>query len=505
MQNRKEDFNVFMKTTKEKTRDRRYRHQRTAGIFEYGVLFFLSTLIFAFIFTFFNLYHTDADSARYMLSALVQSQAAIVAIVVSLTLIAVQLTASAYSPRVIRIFRDNFDMWLLLGLYGGSIFYGLLVLKMIRGEDLSQIPLFCIPLETHISYAFFLGFFSIVMLFLYMRNIINLLNPANIINRLRTEITKDNLLNSKEDPIQPILDIVHGSIMKYDIETTRVGLKAVTQQIIKVSDSNGEGKITEHFCKHLERASRLAISKEDEDSTVEVIKCLAKFGKSTAEKKLKDAISQVTETLGGVGGDAVKKGLEFATSEALNYLGKVGSAAAKNKLEDVAKQAAGIIGFVGKKSAEKGFEDATSAARSLRDVGIAAAENKLEEATSEAAKSLNGVGIAAAENKLEDAAGEAARSLGVVGKSAVEKGLKLATRSAALSLVYVGIAAVGNKLEEVTSLLSELLAELTISSEEIVKTAIRENKSTLKEQDSESFQKFMKLYEQELEKPRAKK
>ena len=51
---------------------------------------------------------TIADnSARYLLSALVQSLAAIIAIVVTMTLVAVQLTASAYSPRVIDIFKND--------------------------------------------------------------------------------------------------------------------------------------------------------------------------------------------------------------------------------------------------------------------------------------------------------------------------------------------------------------------------------------------------------------
>jgi uncharacterized membrane protein len=74
----------------------------------------LVTLVVAIFFKLFDLFQTDANSARYMLSAMVQAQAAIVAIVVTLTLVAVQLTASAYSPRVIRIFRDNPDIWILL-------------------------------------------------------------------------------------------------------------------------------------------------------------------------------------------------------------------------------------------------------------------------------------------------------------------------------------------------------------------------------------------------------
>ena len=46
----------------------------------------------------------DTDSARNMISALVQSEAAIMAIVVSLSLVAVQLAASVYSIRIIKIF-----------------------------------------------------------------------------------------------------------------------------------------------------------------------------------------------------------------------------------------------------------------------------------------------------------------------------------------------------------------------------------------------------------------
>ena len=115
----------FVRAIKGKARDWKSRHLWIVHAFRYYFLFSLVTLVLAFIFALFNLIHTNANSARYMLSALVQSQVAIVAIVVSLTLIAVQLTASASSPRVIRIFRDNPDMWILLGFYGFSIFYGL--------------------------------------------------------------------------------------------------------------------------------------------------------------------------------------------------------------------------------------------------------------------------------------------------------------------------------------------------------------------------------------------
>ena len=110
-----------------------FRHPWIARPCRYFALLVVVLGACYYAFNYFNLYHTDADSARYLLSAMVQAQAAIIAIVITLTLIAVQLTASAYSPRVIRVFRNNPDMWLLLGFYGFSMLYGLVVLKMVVG------------------------------------------------------------------------------------------------------------------------------------------------------------------------------------------------------------------------------------------------------------------------------------------------------------------------------------------------------------------------------------
>jgi uncharacterized membrane protein len=141
------------------------RHLWIARLFVYFTCLAVVLLICFSLFRYFNLFHTDVTSARYMLSALVQSQAAIVAIVITLTLIAVQLTASAYSPRVIRIFRNNPDMWILLGCYGLSIFYGFIVLKLVESAEggvVSQSAIWSfsfvsISFEFCVSLAYWLG------------------------------------------------------------------------------------------------------------------------------------------------------------------------------------------------------------------------------------------------------------------------------------------------------------------------------------------------------------
>ncbi len=407
MRDEKKDLKGFVKTFKKKVHDWRVRHPRATRILEYFGLLLLFSLAFYLNFTHFKLFHTDAESARYMLSALVQSQAAIVAIVISLTLIAVQLTASAYSPRVIDIFKKNLDMWILLGFYGFSIFYGLFLLKLVEGAEgelVSQSAIralgrFSISFEFCVSLAYWLGAFTFVVLIAYMWNIMGLLKPESIINQLTIEITKDKiidteedkLINPEKDPAQPLMDMIRGSIMKYDFLTARTGLRAFINRGIKIINSKNEKVISRWFCGHLEHVGKLAVSKFDEESTLEV--------------------------------------------------------------------SVGLF-FWGKKSVEKGLEDATS----------------------EAAKSLEGIGRAGA-----------------------EKDFKYAIISVTSHLIIVGIIALEKRQRNATKQAARSLAELTILSEGIVKITIRNRDLELEEQDRDSFQKFIKIYEQELEKLQAGK
>jgi hypothetical protein len=384
-----------------------------------------------------------------MLSAVVQTQSAIIAIVITLTLIAVQLTASAYSPRVVDIFKKNPDMWILLSCYGVSIFYGFIVLKLVKeteGGAVSQSVIWSlgpisISFEFFVSLAYWLGAFTFVALFPYMWYIISLLKSENIINRLANEITKDKILEYIKlaktsggvekrlvaDPIQPIVDIIHGSIMKYDLETTRVGLKAVTDQVIKILviksiGQDDEREILKRFCNYLRRISKLAISREDIASTAEVIENFEIFGRSTAKNGLETATLQVTESLEAVGCIAAENGLEAA-------------------------QVTGSLEAVGRTAAENGLEAATlQAAKSLEAVGRTAAENGLGTGARVAVMSLGKIRETAAEKGLEKVTGQVAWSLGVVGRASAENGFETAAMEAVLHLGVVGMAAVREKL-----------------------------------------------------------
>ncbi|RLI82511.1 hypothetical protein DRP07_05100, partial [Archaeoglobales archaeon] len=198
-----------------------------------GVVVILIALFFYYNNFFYNF---SAENERYILSALVQSEAAILAIVISASLIAMQLAASFYTPRVIEIFKsfkENPDLYALIFLYIITMGHTLLVLKSIdeSGGELTE------KLKISTIFSFSLGISCFSALIPYVTRLISLLKPSTIINVLSSRITEFKVVegykNVKEgdvisdDPFQPIVDIILGAMKKYDHETTKNGLKAI--------------------------------------------------------------------------------------------------------------------------------------------------------------------------------------------------------------------------------------------------------------------------------------
>nr|QNO46921.1 hypothetical protein GBMLOPDG_00017 [Methanosarcinales archaeon ANME-2c ERB4] len=479
-------------------------------IFMYGIIVFIA-FIFMRILIHFNLFYIESDSAKYLLSALVQSEAAIIGIVITLTFITVQLIFS-YAPQAVGVaLKKNYDMWILLFFYGLSISYGLFVLRMIPNKwngSLDQLDFLTlwgshVSLEYRICFAYCLGVSAFVAIAPYILNTVDFLKPANIIKILSRDITEYKILRHiksmkehkenrtipvKEDPFQPIMGIINGSVMKSDTTMLRCGLETVINKAVDIIDlykySDNED-IPMYFCDHLERAGKYVLQAEDDESAIEIIGCLKNIGilaikmpsdkavktsaqyiemlgSFAAEKKLRfvtcdavesleaigefavqnrleDAASQVTDSIGTVGMYAAENKIGVAAQYAAKYLGRVGMCAAENELKYAALKAAESLGVVGTYAAENELKYAASkAAESLGDVGKAAAEKGLEDATDQAARSLGDVGKTAERNGLEKAVGQALESLGQVGKIAAENGLRGAAASAAMDLVFFG-------------------------------------------------------------------
>jgi uncharacterized membrane protein len=85
-----------------------------------------------------RLFGAGAGGARSMLSAIASSMITVAGVVFSITLATLALTASQYSPRVIRTFMDDRPTQSVLGVFLGVFAYCLLVLRSIRSEDTGE-------------------------------------------------------------------------------------------------------------------------------------------------------------------------------------------------------------------------------------------------------------------------------------------------------------------------------------------------------------------------------
>lgn len=427
---------------------------------------------------------TDVESARAFLGALITSEASILAIVVSLSLVAVQLAAQSYSARVIDVFKKTPDLWILMGIYGIAMFWGLGVLKMIESAD-SQLcakEYICNSnLEGYITGAYYLGIFAFVALVPYFWKTYELLKHSTMINMLAGGITKDNILKSidkksekfAEDPIQPIVDIVIGSIIKYDYETVRLGLKEIGEHISRllkneILTEDDATKISKRVLFHFDNIERLALSKES-GFTWEVLTNLKKIINTYAERNL-DVVWEMIFHFGELGIKAAKKNLDDETCWIAIDLGYIGEVAAKNNLPKASLQTVRHLGVLGKEATEKELLEAASfAASSLYKVGTAGAhlegvakesieslelilkacpiDKKHEGVIRNIIESIRMIGIALAENNLDYIIFDTIEFLSKMGKKASEINLDVAASETSKSLQLIARASPNHQLK----------------------------------------------------------
>lgn len=250
-----------------------------------------------------------------------------------------------------------------MGIYGIAIFYGLGVLKMIEKANPTVNSMS--NLEEHIAFSYYLGVFAFVALVPYMWKTLDLLKPSTIINMLAEEITKENILSVRfeesgdKDPIQPIVDIVRGSMMKYDYETSRDGIMTIskrTKDMIKDDTFKDRENALNHIFFHFISIGNLAASKEDDGTAREVIASLCENGLM-----------------------AMKHRLPYSTLKALDGIKKVGMAGATKKLRSTTHKSVEAWGEILKSSAAaQEFIIGAVALEGLNSIKKLAEEQKFE-------------------------------------------------------------------------------------------------------------------------------
>lgn len=432
--------------------------------------FYIVILCFSLIFNYFIPIHTNVDSARYMLSALIQSEAAILAIVFTLSLVSVQLAAQSYSPRVIDTFKNSPDLQIIVSIYIGAIIYGLSLLRLLKGANqLNNSANF----ENHVLSAYTLGIFVFIALIPYIWNTLNLLKISTIFDNLSEAITKDNIIsavkeenkqNYGNDPIQPIIDILLVSIMRYDYDTLRIGLDNIEKRLNNIFQTHitdeEEQKISNHIFTKIARIGKLTAIRDDEDSTLEILNNLAKIGATTIRNKQKSATKNVFSSLEIVGKAAAIQKLEDATCKSIIYFFNLGRGAVEQDNKTASNFSIIHLQKMGKIAAKQNLIAQTNfSVQYLGDIGMLTIKHEDEKTTKNAVYSLYEVGKVTVEQKLRFPTIMTLISLGKIGMSAVDQKLEV-INNVNDSLGNVGVLATEQEIKNASNVSINILETL---------------------------------------------
>ncbi len=286
-------------------------------------------------------FQINPNNALYLLSTLAQAQAAIIAIVITLTLVAVQLSAQTYSPRVIDVFKEFADFWFMIYVYGISIFVDIIVLYFV--PENAQIKY--INFNYIVNFSLALSFSTFTMLIPYMWRTMDLLKPRNIIEQLSKKIIKEEFIKTvtekynrnkyqysimslvnDEDQIVPLIDVTKNAIRSDDITTARDGIKELEIILCDLLNYYGaKDGIIKHFCEHLTKTSYLSFGQNNEYIIVELSESLMRITDKALQKKeiSQNAIGYIAFLLGEIGKESSNRLWKKATVVALNSIGSI--------------------------------------------------------------------------------------------------------------------------------------------------------------------------------------
>lgn len=295
-----------------------------------------------------NFFQTDADSARYLISSLIQSEAAIIAIVVTLSLVAVQQTSSTYSARVINIFTNpkrNPAFFILIISYLLCMVFSAFLLKVIISQSSKNTIVFS-SIEISIWIACFLFIFLLFALIPYILKTLEMFKPSTLIKRLSENISKksielaikqENLNNISrrgdikliDDTIQPIVDVLQGSMKSYDYETARYGLRIIESKAIQIlKDESCHSKckevIANRIIDHIKTIGIHATKQEMErvvddtaDTFFSIFECLIEY-------EIYASVDALVSALLKIGEKTISENMESSTVHILKILNEIG-------------------------------------------------------------------------------------------------------------------------------------------------------------------------------------
>lgn len=269
----------------------------------------------------------DVDDARYLLSAIIQALAALLAIVVTITLIGIQMVSQTYTHKIRDYFIKSGEFWRLMGLYVSTISLTSLFLMVLK-----ELPY--ASLVTGLSVLLFVC--CLLYLGFFIKNMPYLFSLDNLIGMILKEIVKKSFTRPTEqagkkicEEMAPVFDIVINALNRNDYGTASFCIEKIKTFYIntlseKITDKENEFVISSYICDEMKRISEISIEQNDERVLDLIISSLGEMGSQAAKKNLDRTAERIIGLLSFVGDEALSKNWNSRVKNVITHVSNVG-------------------------------------------------------------------------------------------------------------------------------------------------------------------------------------
>lgn len=306
--------------------------------------------------------HTpDQQTTRNILSTLARVQAGIFAIVFSIVILGVRLSASRYSPRLAKSFSSDSTYRVTVGIFAFSIainIFGLYVMGAVSDSVLRAV----------LALSGILAGGSFVSLYRFVNQILERTTPEGMLSHIEEELKPSSMLEEAKlsaddaahpDPFQTLISVINSTIEEHDRASSALGLSVLGDRVSALIEYDGEteesspvDKTTEYVCENqLPMVLEQAVDEELTETAIESTETAETIGKVAIEQKSDRGVEHTVRGQAGlVDNLPYETGVERVRAEVIDTSRELIEAAAENQVYTGAAVGARFLGWTASSS-----------------------------------------------------------------------------------------------------------------------------------------------------------
>ena len=284
------------------------------------VAFFVAVGIFVFVAgVTFGIPSGDVERLSRIYTEIgVQTTAGIFAIIVSLSLVAIQFAAQEYSHRIMEYYIRSTIFWTTMVVYLSVMIVGIL-LQAQAAEDSGVRGASVVVVGSILALVLLVPHFLVTAAYLKPEFIVRKLTKRIDARYLRL-VERRGQMEPSADRLLPIIEIMERSIDRGDLTTTRAALEQVFASYKTYGLACASETVDRYYLDGLLRAGRKAIAQNDElQAAVTAVRIVGELGVQRSPAMVIDALEEL-------GFGALRRDNEVAVNEMVEALRRISEA-----------------------------------------------------------------------------------------------------------------------------------------------------------------------------------